>query len=215
LKKVLKLLQQEAHKSNKKIIQIYELCKKTNFSLINATVIQAYWCEIFKLEHQMRAIDYENDIPNRSNWVHVDLNLNLEENKTDQIEKVLQVLKNPTQAVIDETEKERSFIIGTLINTINLSQMSECSQRRKEFANMIIDTMTTQYHAFENVSPEFLLKKRNTIVEKGISTLLEDFDEITVFYGAVHMIGIENHLFNKGFKVINEKCFEVFDINTK
>ena len=214
LKKVLKLIRQEAYKSNKKIIRIYELCNKTNFSLINGNIIQIYWCEILRLEHQMMAIDYEIDIPNRSNWVRADLNFKLEQNKTEQIEKILEVFKNPTQTVLDEIEKERSFIMGTLINTINLSQMNKCSQRRKEFAKMTIDTMTTQYHAFENVTPEYLIKQRNIIVEEGISTLLEDFDEVAVFYGAVHMIGIEKYLFNKGFKVINQKCYEVFDINT-
>ena len=75
--------------------------------------------------------------------------------------------------------------------------------------------MKTHYQAFEEQSPELLLKMRNTIVERGISILLEDFDEIMVFYGAMHMIGIETFLINNDFVFKNEIQFEVFSIEDK
>lgn len=67
IKKLHELVKREVYNSNDKIIKIYELCEKVNFSLTSMTLIQVYWSEILNLDYQFIAIDYENDIPNRSN----------------------------------------------------------------------------------------------------------------------------------------------------
>ena len=212
VKEIHKLVQQEVKKSNKQINQIYGLCKKSYFNMIVTYLIQFYWCEIFKLEHQMIAIDYESDIPNRSNWCHGDLNYEAPEDNTNLKETLKNLLSNPTQNLVNELEKEKTIVLGMLLATINFSRKNTYSQRRRELATLLIDSMTTQYLEFENSSPEFLLKMRNVIVEEGISSLLEDFDEIMVFYGAMHMINIEKFLLNEGFKLIKEESFEVFNV---
>jgi hypothetical protein len=213
VKKLHKLVRREVYKSNKKIMQIYELCEKTNFGITNVILIQVYWCEILELEHQTIAIDYENDIPNRSNWCHGDVNFEALKNKADLSEVIKQVLTNPTQKQISEIQKERYLVMQSILESINLYRIGDSSQRRKELATMLTDAMTTQYQALENQSPEFLMKMRNTIVESGISILLQDFNEIMIFYGAMHMIPIEKFLLDAGFKLRSEERFEVFDVN--
>ena len=212
VKNLHKLVQQEVKKSNKQIKQIYELCSKSYFNMIVTYLMQFYWCEIFKLEHQMIAIDYENDIPNRSNWRHGDLDYGTPKDNTNLKETLKNLLTNPTQNLISEVEKEKTIVMGMLLATINFSRISSVSQRRRELATLLIDAMTTQYQEFENFSPEFLLKMRNRIVEEAISSLLEDYNEVMVFYGASHMISIEKFLLNEGFKLENEELFKVFDI---
>ena len=214
VKNLHKLVQQEVKKSNEQINQIYELCKKSYFNMIVTYLIHFYWCEIFKLEHQMITIDYENDIPNRSNWCHGDLNYEAPEDNTNLKEMLKKLLTNPTQNLVNELEKEKTIVLGMLLATINFSRINTYSQRRRELATLLIDSMTTQYQEFEKSSPEFLLKVRNAIVEEAISSLLEDYNEVMVFYGATHMISIENFLLNQGFNYIDENQFEVFNINS-
>ena len=177
-------------------------------------LLQFYWCEIFKLDHQMITIDYEKDIPNRSNWWHGDVNYNTPEDSTQLKETLKKLLTNPTQNLISELEKEKTIVLGMLLATINFSRINSYSHRRRELATLLIDAMTTQYQEFENFSPEFLLKMRNAIVEEAISSLFEDYNEVMVFYGATHMISIENFLLNQGFNYIDENQFEVFNINS-
>lgn len=213
VKKLHKLVRKEVFKSSNKIIQIFDLCEKTNFNLFNTYVLQVYWCEMLGLEHQMMTIDYENDILNRNNWCHGDLDFSKIKDKTNLEEKIKQILINPTQQLINESEKERTMVMGTLLVTINFYRMDNCTQRRRELATLLIENMTTIFQDFENSSPEIVLKTRNTIVEKGISILLEEFNEIMVFYGAMHMISIEKFLLNEGFKLISEESFEVFNVD--
>jgi hypothetical protein len=213
IKQLQKLAKREVYKSNDKIMQIYELCEKVNFSITSMLLIQVYWAEILDLEHQFMAIDYENDIPSRSNWCHGDLNFGAVQNKLNITELTKQALTSPTQTQISETQKEMSLILQAILGAIQLCQLNPVSQRRKEIAEVLIDSMKTENQAFEEQSPEFLLKTRNMIVERGISIFLEDFDEIMVFYGAYHMIAIEQFLLGGGFELKAEKCFDIFDIN--
>lgn len=214
VKKLHKIVQREVYKSNEKIIQIYELGEKNNFGITNMLMIQLYWCEILELEHQSIIIDYENDIPNRFNWWHGDINFDDFIDQDHVKEAIEQVLTNPTQEQISEIQKERYLIMLEILVSIDLYRMGDISQRRADIANMIVNSLTTQYQAIENESSELLLKMRNTIVETSIVDLLEDNNEIMIFYGAMHMINIEKFLLSNGFKLKNEECFEVFDINT-
>jgi hypothetical protein len=213
VKKLHKFVRKKVHKSNDKLRQIYELCKKTNFSFSNVMMIQLYWCEILKLEHQWTAIDYENDISKQSNWIHTDIDLEGIQDQKDVKEAIRRILTSPTSEEISQIQKEMYSIIGMIWQSVELYRMLDSSQRRRELANTLIDMMTTQYQVLETQAPELLLNTRNVMIEDSIINQIEDNNELMIFYGAIHMISIEKFLLDAGFKFKTEDHFEVFDIN--
>lgn len=213
LNKFRKDVKKAAKKSNEKIRQIYEYSEKTKFSFPNLQMIQLCWCELIKLDHQFLVLDFKNDILNRPNWIHTDLNIEELNKDVDMEELMMQLLTNPNLAQISETQKEINVVLNSILELIEISQIPSYSLRRMNFASMIIDVMTKSYETYEKMNPELLMKTRNKLIETSILDLITDNNEFMVFYGASHMINIEKFILKEGFSFESQKKFEVFNIN--
>ncbi|MFX1388723.1 MAG: hypothetical protein ACFE9Z_01510 [Promethearchaeota archaeon] len=211
IKKLHKTIRNLVNELNGKLKTIYELCEKTNFDLSNLLMIQLYWCEILKLKHQFVVIDYVNDIPNRRNWIHTDLNFEKLMDQENLKEIINQFFKDPTQQQVIEAQKQMKLVLLSIFQSLQFIKTDDISQRRREFARIIIDEVAIQYKAFENLSPKLLFNVRNEMIANVVLDLLENEEEIMIFYGATHMIFIEKMLLDAGFKPKTEKLFEIFN----
>jgi len=50
------------------------------------------------------------------------------------------------------------------------------------------------------------------MIEEQVLDLIEDHEEIVVFYGMAHMIAVERFLLEQGFSFKTQQSFEVFKI---
>ena len=208
-----KKVKKQVKKSNDKLRKIYEYSEKSRFSFPNISLLQLYWCELLKLDHQFVALDFKNDIQHRPNWIHTDLNIEQLNENDDLSEAAVQLFTNPSPAQLQEVEKEINVVLSSILELIHAYQIPSYTIRRMNFAAMLIDVMANYYKVFEEMSPELLLTTRNLLIENKIIELLVENTEVMVFYGASHMINIEKFLFKEGFSPKAFKKFEVFNIN--
>jgi hypothetical protein len=208
-----KLVKREVENSNDKIKQIYEFSEKTRFAIQTLAPVQLYWAEIMNLSHQFIAIDYENDIINRSNWIVTDLDIQKMMKDVDLNDLLIQFLKKPSKKMLKEVMKEIQMIFSSILACVELANLPNVSQRRERLATWLMASVSQQYKIIEESSPEYLLNIRNNLVEDSILELLENNDEVMVFFGATHMIGIEKFLTDNGFTFKFEEPFVVFNIN--
>ncbi|MCJ7650084.1 MAG: hypothetical protein MUP85_15850, partial [Candidatus Lokiarchaeota archaeon] len=213
MKELWKLVKREVEKSDNKIKQIYEFSYKTRFSVQSFTPIQLYWKEIMNLSHQFIVIDYENDILNRSNWILTDLDIGKLIEDIDIHDLVNNLLTEPSKELLSEVLKEIQIIFSSILGCVELSNLPNVSQRRERLATLLTASISQQYKNIEEANPEYLLNMRNNLVEKSILEVLEKNDEVMIFFGATHMIGIEKFLVDNGFTFKFEEPFEVFNIN--
>jgi len=213
LKELWKLVKREVENSDSKIKQIYEFSEKTRFAVQSFTPIQLYWAEIMNLSHQFIAIDYENDIINRSNWIVTDLDIQKLMKDVDLNELFKEILTTPSQNLLNEVLKEIQMIFSSILACVELANLPNVSQRRERLATWVMESISQQYKIIEEASPEYILNMRNNLVENRIIETLEKNDEVMVFFGATHMIGIEKFLIDIEFAFKAEEPFKVFDIN--
>ena len=211
LKKINKSVQKLVYRFNGNIKLIYELCQKTNFDVSNLIMIQLFLCDILQLEHQFIAIDYENDITNRPNWIHSDLNFEDLIQQVDIDDLIKKLLTDPTHEQINEAEKQMNLVISAIWGSLHLLELSDIHQRRRKFAHMVLEELAVHEVSFKDVIPELYFDTRNNLVLDTLMTLLEGNDEIMIFYGASHIIRFEKYLIENGFVFNASKTFEVFN----
>ncbi|MHA1233645.1 MAG: hypothetical protein ACTSO6_00340 [Promethearchaeota archaeon] len=215
IKALWKLVKREVKNSDNKIKQIYEFSEKTRFTIQSLTPIQLYWAEIMNLSHQCIAIDYENDILNRSNWILTDLDIGELLENVDIHELLKYILTEPSKEVLNEVLKEINIILESILGCVELANLLNVSQRRERLATWLMVSTSQQYKIVEETSPEFILNMRNNKVEDSILEILEKNDEVMVFFGVTHMRGIERFLIDNGFTFKFEEPFEVFRIGNE
>ena len=213
MKELWKLVKREVENSDNKIKQIYEFSEKTRFAIQSFTPIQLYWAELMNLTHQWIAIDYENDILNRSNWILTDLDIEKLMKDVDLHELLKKILTAPSKELLSEVLKEIQIIFSSILGCVELANLPNVSQRRERLATWLMAGISQQNKIIEELNPQYILNMRNNLVENTIKETLEKNDEVMVFFGAIHMIGIEKFLIESGFTFIAEEPFNVFDIN--
>ena len=213
IKELWKLVKREVKNSDNKIKQIYEFSEKTRFSVQSFTPIQLYWKEIMNLSHQFIVIDYENDILNRSNWILTDLDIGKLMKDVDIHDLLNIILTEPSKELLSEVLKEIQIIFSSILGCVELANLPNVSQRRERLATWLTASISQQYKNIEEANPEYLLNMRNNLIEDSILKLLKENNEVMVFFGATHMIGIEKFLIDNGFNFKFEEPFEVFRIN--
>ena len=212
VKKLWKMVKKEFKNFDDKIRLIYDSCVKSGFGIQNLFPIQLYLCEIMNLEHQQIAIDYENDIPYRSKWIHVDLDFEEMTENVDLNELVEEILTKPSPEILDILLKEIRLLLTNILAMVEFKNIPEISKRRELLANGIIQGLTQQFEEIKNNTPEYLLETRNSMIEEQVLDLIEDHEEIVVFYGMAHMIAVERFLLEQGFSFKTQQSFEVFKI---
>ena len=124
IKKLLKSVKKQVEKSDNKIQKIYDMSEKTRFNIQSLPSIQLYWAEVMNLTHQYAAIDYDNDIINRKNWIHADLDVGklLEDFDLDELLKV--ILTEPSKVQLNEILND-STITSSDYNSVRLLMSGE------------------------------------------------------------------------------------------
>jgi len=212
VKRLWKMVKKEFKNFDDKIRIIYDSCVKSGFGIQNLFPIQLYLCEIMNLDHQQSAIDYENDIPYRPKWIHADLDFDEMTENVDINELVEEILTEPSPEILDILLKEIRLLLTNILAMVEFKKIPEISKRRELLANGIIQGLTQQFEEIKNNTPEYLLETRNSMIEEQILNLIEDHEEIVVFYGMAHMIAVERFLLEQGFSLKTQQSFEVFKI---
>lgn len=215
LKKIRKYVHKAVNKSDERIKKILDLSERSFFGIQNISLIQLYWGEITNLTHQFVAIDYNNDIKIRDNWIHADLNVDkeLEKQGISMVEILEEILVNPSPKFLDIRRNEIQLLLMLIYASVEMFELQNVASRRENLALSIINTVVENHKTFEQLSPDYLIQGRNTIVEKAISNLFGENEEIFVFYGAVHQVGLEKFLLEQNFIFKSQEQFEVFSIN--
>ncbi|MFX0074027.1 MAG: hypothetical protein ACFE96_01185 [Candidatus Hermodarchaeota archaeon] len=192
---------------------IHDDCIKSGFGIQNMYPIQLYLCESMNLNHQLNAIDYVNDIPHRTNWIHTDLDFaNLSEN-VDLNELVEEMLTDPSQEILEMLLKQIKMLLTNIIGMVEFKKTPEVSKRRELLASGLIHFLTQQFEELTNLAPNYILEERNSMVEDQILNLIEDHEDIVVFYGVAHMGAIERFVINQGFSFKTQHRFKAFEID--
>lgn len=212
IRKLLKSVKKLVEISDDRIKKMYDMSEKTRFNLQSLPPIQLYWTEIMNLTHQFTALDYQNDINNRKNWIYADLDIGKLMEDVDLDELLKKILTEPSKFQLNEILKEIEIILLSILQTIEFSNLLTISQRRERLATLLMIPISQQQKTIENASQN-TFNIRNNLVEKSIGEVLEKNDEVVIFFGALHMIGIEAFLIENGFTYIAEEPFKVFDIN--
>lgn len=215
LKKMRKQVHKVVNKSDEKIRGILDMSERSFYGIQNIFLTQLYWAELTNLAHQFVAIDYYNDIKIRKNWIHADLNISkeLEEKGIDMTELLELILTKPTPELLNIRLNEIQFLLLLINASVEMFELHKVARRRESLALSIIQTVVENYKAIEQLSPDYLIQGRNNLVEKAIYKLFGENQEIFVFFGAVHQIGLERFLLAQDFTFESQKQFEVFSIN--
>ena len=212
VKLIWKMVKKEFKNFDENIQKIYDDCLKTGFGIQNIFPIQLYLCKIMNLDHQMITIDYEGDIPHRTNWIHADLDFDKITENVDIFDLVEELLTEPSPEELETLLKQMSLVLINILGMVEFRETSGISKRRELLANGIIQGLTQKFEEIKNSTPEYIFEGRNSIVEERILNLIEDHEEIVVFYGVAHMSAIERFLLNQGFSFKTQQSFEAFKI---
>ena len=212
VKLIWKTVKKEFKNFDANIQKIYDDCLKTGFGIQNLFPIQLYLCEIMNLDHQMITIDYVGDIPHRTNWIHADLDFDKITENVDIFDLIEDLLTKPSPEELEVLLKQMSLILINILGMVEFRVTPGISKRRELLANGIIQGLTQKFEEIKNSTPEYIFEGRNSIVEERILNLIEDHEEIVVFYGVAHMSAIERFLLNQGFSFKSQQSFEAFKI---
>ncbi|MHA2287252.1 MAG: hypothetical protein ACXABG_00570 [Promethearchaeota archaeon] len=212
VKSTWKLVKKEIKNFDEKIQKIYDDCIKSGFGIQNLYPIQLYLCEIMNLDHQLIAINYVGDIPNRTNWIHTDLDFEKITENVDLSEIVEQMLTEPSPEILEILLKQMKLLLINILGMVEFKNTSEISKRRELLANGLIQALSQQFEEVISNSPEYILEGRNSMIEDQIMNLIKDHEDIVVFYGVAHLAAIERFLLGKGFSLKAQHSFKAFTI---
>lgn len=191
--------------ADKRFTQFFHQLERTNFSLHNITIQQYLLAETLELSFQHDVIDYENDIPNRKNWIHGDISVEVGNSSVKKIiENYSESLTHPTPTFVQLTKTNASQFYGMLyfIETLGPKSINE---RRAEMAEIFTDLEQ------EKISGDYV-DGRNKIIIETINNLWDEQNEVMVFYGAAHMDAIKKAAENLNFKLISTIDFLAFGL---
>ncbi|NVM18755.1 MAG: hypothetical protein HWN80_13655 [Candidatus Lokiarchaeota archaeon] len=212
VKSLCKMVKKKFKSFDAKIRKIYDDCVKSGFGIQNLYPIQLYLCEIMNLDHQLLAIDYEGDIVHRTNWIHTDLDFGSITENVDLNELIEEMLKEPSPKILEMLLKQIRLLLTNILGMVEFKITPEISKKRELLASGLVQFLTHQFEEATNITPEYILEGRNSMIEKQILNLIEDHEEIVVFYGVAHMGAIERFLVEQGFSFKTQQSFKAFKI---
>ena len=195
-----------------KIRTVYDLCVKSGFGIQNLYHIQLYLCEIMNLNHQMLAIDYINDIPLHSNWIHTDLDFESITKNIDLNELVEEMLTEPSPEILEMLMKQIGLLLTNILGMVEFRMTPKISEKRELLARGLIHFLTQQFEEIADDTPEYILEERNSMVQEQLLKLIEEHKEVVVFYGVAHMWAIEKFVHEQGFSMMTQHRFRAFKI---
>lgn len=191
---------------------IYDDCIKSGFGIQNLYPVQLYLCESMNLNHQLIAIDYINDIPRRTNWIHTDLDFGTITKNIDLNELVEEMLTEPSPEILEMLMKQIRLLLTNILGMVEFKMTPEISKKRELLANGLVQYLTQKFEEIAENTPDYILEGRNSMVKEQILNLIEDHEEIVVFYGVAHMGAIERFLVEQGFSLKIQNRFKAFQI---
>jgi len=212
VKSLCKMVKKEFKNFDNKIRKIYDDCIKSGFGIQNLYPIQLYLCEIMNLDHQLLVIDYENDIAHRTNWIHTDIDFGSITENVDLNELIEDMLKGPSPEILEMLLKQIRLLLTNILGMVEFKMTPEISKKRELLASGLVQFLSQQFKEVTINTPEYILEGRNSMIEEQILNLMEDHEEIVVFYGVAHMVAIERFLVEHGFSFKTQQSFEAFKI---
>ncbi len=212
VKSVCKMVKKEFKNFDTKLRKIYNDCIKSGFGIQNLYPIQLYLCEIMNLDHQIITIDYVDDIVHRTNWIHTDLDFDKITENVDLNELVEEMLEEPSPEILEILLKQIKLLLTNILGMVEFKMTPEISKRRELLANGLIQVLTQQFKEVTKITPNYILEGRNSMIEGQILNLIEDHEEIVVFYGVAHMGAIEKFVLEQGFSLKTQQRFKAFEI---
>jgi hypothetical protein len=225
VRKLRKTIKRILRKVDEKFKVVFYQCEKSGFRFFNISTIHNLIADSLGLQYQYNVIDYVNDIPNRDNWHHADILIDLnrtsnkdadyQDSKDSSSESVelLEDLNNNIELNYDpfdiQTTKENALLMYRMLILAIFFQFIPSDKKLEKYAQDVVDSVQ-QNLSGKSQLPTYLIEHRNQIVMKRTKELLERLDEIIVFYGALHMTGIEEMITNEGFSLDSVKEFEIF-----
>jgi hypothetical protein len=215
VKSLCKKVKKQLKNFDDKIRAIYDGCIKTGFGIQNLYPVQLYICESMNLNHQMIEIDYINDIPKRTNWIHTDLDVGSVTKNVDLNELVEEMLTEPSPEILNMLMKQIKLLLINVLGMLDFKKIQEITERRELLATGLVHFLSDQFGEIKNTTPEYLLEGRNSIIQEQILNLIKDHQEIVVFYGVAHMKAIEKFALEQGFRFKYRQSFKAFDIEER
>lgn len=212
VKNLWKKVKKQIEHFDDKIRTIYDDCIKSGFGIQNLYPVQLYLCESMNLNHQLIAIDYINDIPRRTNWIHTDLDFGTITENIDLNELVEEMLTEPSPEILEMLMKQIRLLLTNILGMVEFKMTPEISKKRELLANGLVQYLTQKFEEIAENTPEYILEGRNSMVKEQILNLIEDHEEIVVFYGVAHMGAIERFLVEQGFSLKIQNRFKAFQI---
>lgn len=212
VKSLWKAVKKQFKNFDDEIRTIYDLCVKSGFGIQNLYPIQLYLCEIMNLNHQMLAIDYINDIPLHSNWIHTDLDFESITKNIDLNELVEEMLTEPSPEILEMLMKQIGLLLTNILGMVEFRMTPKISEKRELLARGLIHFLTQQFEEIADDTPEYILEERNSMVQEQLLKLIEEHKEVVVFYGVAHMWAIEKFVHEQGFSMITQHRFRAFKI---
>jgi hypothetical protein len=213
VKSLCKTVKKKSKYFDNKIKTIYDGCIKSGFGIQNMYPIQLYLCESMNLNHQLLAIDYVNDIPLRTNWIHTDLDFGTITENVDLNELIEKMLTEPSKEIITMLMKQIRLLLTNILGMVEFKMTTKVPEKRELLANGLIQFLSQQFEEISKNTPEYILEGRNSMVEEQILNLIEDHEEIVVFYGVAHMGAIESFVIKQGFSFKTQHRFKAFEID--
>ncbi len=199
IRRLRRLVKRNLQVADERITTLFNQLERTNFALHNQTIQQNLLAEILNLSYQFNVIDLINDIPNRKNWIHGDINLQLPEPSR---ERTIDILKHPPPGFVEILKANARLFYGMLYLIENLVN-SSVNERRTQMANLFAGVEQ------ENI-PGVYLDCRNNIVIETANKQFDEHDELVIFYGAAHMTDIKEEAEKVGFELISTTEFVAF-----
>ena len=203
IRRLRRLVKKNLGVADKRLAQFFHQLKRTNYSLHNITIQQHLLAEILELHFQYSVIDYENDIPNRKNWVHGDISIpNKISSNEEAIETFREILSHPSPEYIQLTRTNARLFYGMLYLIETLMPKS-INERRAGMGDIFLSVEQ------KDISRDYV-DGRNKIIIETYEKLMKEHNEAVILYGAAHMDGIKNAIEEIGFKLISTSEFIAF-----
>jgi hypothetical protein len=198
-RKTRRLVKRNLGVADNRLTKLFYQLERTNFALHNMTVQQNLLAEFLELSYQFNVIDYFNDIPNRKNWIHGDLVVQIHDAS---ISKAKETLKNPPPGFVELTKTNADQFYAMIYLIESMIQLS-ISDRRKKMSEIFTNIEQ------ENIPEDYITSRNNIIIETA-DNLFDEYDDVVIFYGAAHMSGIKIQAEKAGFKQISTSEFVVY-----
>ena len=221
LRKLRKEIKRNLRRVDERVSKAFYLCEQNGFRLFNLEILHNLVAQTLGLYYQYNVIDCILDIPKRKNWIHADMTINMagdlqnaeeedqDEENTEDVEDSEQEIPKYDPFDVENSKQNALVMYSMLFLVIHYLLDFTKDQRLENFAQSLVDNQDNA-ELLKRSAPGYTIESRNRLVMKKTLSLLEEINEIVIFYGALHMDDFERTIQNKGFELNSTSEFIVY-----